>query len=49
MLAITLTKKMAEDLSAYLREVGVRARYLHSDITTIERVEILQGVTAWGL
>ncbi len=43
-LAITLTKKMAEDLSAYLREVGVRARYLHSDITTIERVEILRGL-----
>jgi len=43
-LAITLTKKMAEDLSAYLQEVGVRARYLHSDITTIERVEILRGL-----
>lgn len=43
-LAITLTKKMAEDLSAYLREVGVKARYLHSDITTIERVEILRGL-----
>jgi excinuclease ABC subunit B len=35
---------MAEDLSAYLREVGIRARYLHSDITTIERVEILRGL-----
>jgi excinuclease ABC subunit B len=43
-LAITLTKKMSEDLSAYLREIGVRARYLHSDITTIERVEILRGL-----
>ena len=43
-LAITLTKKMAEDLSAYLREVGIRARYLHSDITTLERVEILRGL-----
>ncbi len=43
-LAITLTKKMAEDLSSYLREIGVRARYLHSDITTIERVEILRGL-----
>jgi excinuclease ABC subunit B len=43
-LAITLTKKMAEDLAAYLREIGVRARYLHSDITTIERVEILRGL-----
>ncbi len=43
-LAITLTKKMAEDLAAYLREIGVKARYLHSDITTIERVEILRGL-----
>ncbi len=43
-LAITLTKKMSEDLSAYLREVGIKARYLHSDITTIERVEILRGL-----
>ncbi len=43
-LAITLTKKMSEDLSAYLREIGIRARYLHSDITTIERVEILRGL-----
>lgn len=43
-LAITLTKKMAEDLSAYLREMGIKARYLHSDITTIERVEILRGL-----
>jgi excinuclease ABC subunit B len=43
-LAITLTKKMSEDLAAYFREVGIRARYLHSDITTIERVEILRGL-----
>jgi excinuclease ABC subunit B len=43
-LAITLTKKMSEDLSAYLREIGIRARYLHADITTIERVEILRGL-----
>ncbi len=43
-LAITLTKKMSEDLAAYLREVGIRTRYLHSDITTIERVEILRGL-----
>jgi excinuclease ABC subunit B len=35
---------MAEDLSTYLREIGVKARYLHSDITTIERVEILRGL-----
>ncbi len=43
-LVVTLTKKMAEDLSAYLREIGIRARYLHADITTIERVEILRGL-----
>ncbi len=43
-LAITLTKKMSEDLAAYLRELGIRSRYLHSDITTIERVEILRGL-----
>ena len=43
-LAITLTKKMSEDLSQYLRELGIRSRYLHSDITTIERVEILRGL-----
>jgi excinuclease ABC subunit B len=35
---------MAEDLAAYLREIGIKARYLHSDITTIERVEILRGL-----
>jgi len=43
-LVTTLTKKMAEDLSTYLRELGIAARYLHSDITTIERVEILRGL-----
>ena len=35
---------MTEDLSAYLREIGVRSKYLHSDIETIERVEILRGL-----
>lgn len=43
-LITTLTKKMSEDLSLYLREIGVRSRYLHSDIDTIERVEILRGL-----
>ena len=43
-LAITLTKKMAEDLSEYLREVGIACRYLHSDINAIDRVEILRGL-----
>lgn len=43
-LVTTLTKKMAENLSAYLREVGIKCRYLHSDIHTLERVEILHGL-----
>ncbi len=41
-LVTTLTKKMAEDLSAYLEEKGLKVRYLHSEIDTIERVEILR-------
>ncbi|MEI8104032.1 MAG: excinuclease ABC subunit UvrB [Candidatus Moraniibacteriota bacterium] len=40
-MATTLTKKMAEDLSTYLKEQGVRAEYLHSDIKTIDRIKIL--------
>jgi len=40
-LATTLTKKMAEDLSLYLKERGVKAEYLHSEIKTIERIQIL--------
>ncbi len=43
-LVTTLTKKMAEDLTDYLLEVGVRARYLHSDIDTLERVQILRDL-----
>src|SRR5881394_1453991 len=42
-LVTTLTKRTAEDLSDYLRDVGLKVRYLHSDIDTIERVEILRG------
>ena len=41
-LITTLTKRTAEDLADYLREIGLRVRYLHSDIDTIERVEILR-------
>ena len=44
MLVTTLTKKMAEDLTDYLLEHGVRVRYLHSDIDTLERVEILRDL-----
>lgn len=40
-IATTLTKKMAEELSAYLREKGIKAEYLHSDIKTIDRIKIL--------
>lgn len=43
-LVTTLTKKMAEDLTAYLREVGVRVKYLHSDIDTMERAEIIRDL-----
>ena len=46
MLVTTLTKRTAEDLSDYLRDVGLKVRYLHSDIDTIERVEILRGLRA---
>ena len=41
-LVTTLTKRMAEDLSEYLQSVGVRVRYMHADIDTIERMEILR-------
>ena len=41
-LVTTLTKRMAEDLSEYLKEMGVRARYLHSEIHTLERADILR-------
>jgi excinuclease ABC subunit B len=43
-LVTTLTKKMAEDLTDYYHELGVRVRYLHSDIETIERVEIIRDL-----
>ncbi|MEM8549827.1 MAG: excinuclease ABC subunit UvrB [Verrucomicrobiota bacterium] len=43
-LVTTLTKRMSEDLTAYLRESGVRVEYLHSDIDAIERVEILRNL-----
>ena len=43
-LVTTLTKKMAEDLSDYLLEQGLRVRYLHSNIDTIERIEILRAL-----
>jgi excinuclease ABC subunit B len=43
-LVTTLTKRMAEDLTEYLTDLGVRVRYLHSDINTIQRVEIIRDL-----
>ncbi len=43
-LVTTLTKKMAEQLTDYLREIGIRVRYLHSDIDTLERAEIIRDM-----
>ena len=43
-LVTTLTKKMAEDLTDYMREVGIRVKYLHSDIDTLERAEIIRDL-----
>jgi excinuclease ABC subunit B len=43
-LVTTLTKRMAEDLADYLQEVGVRVHYLHSEVHTLERIEILRDL-----
>ena len=43
-LVTTLTKRMAEDLTEYLREVGIRVKYLHSDVDTLERSEIIRDM-----
>ncbi|HNY62574.1 MAG TPA: excinuclease ABC subunit UvrB [Bacteroidales bacterium] len=48
-LVTTLTKKMAEELSSYLIRIGVRTKYIHSDIETLERVEILQDLRAGSI
>jgi len=45
-LVTTLTKRTAEDLTDYLRDIGLKVRYIHSDIDTIERVEILRSLRA---
>jgi excinuclease ABC subunit B len=45
-LVTTLTKRMAEDLTGYLKELGIRVNYLHSDIDTVERVQIIRGLRA---
>ena len=43
-LVTTLTKRMAEDLTDYMRDVGIRVKYLHSDIDTLERTEIIRDM-----
>lgn len=43
-LVTTLTKKMAEDLTEYLKEAGIKTRYMHSEIAALERVEIIRGL-----
>lgn len=43
-LVTTLTKRMAEDLTEYLRDAGIRVRYLHSDIDTLERAQIIRDM-----
>src|SRR6202011_934893 len=43
-LVTTLTKRMAEDLSEYFSEIGVRCRYLHSEIETLDRIKILRDL-----
>ena len=43
-LVTTLTKKMAEDLTDYLKEIGIKVRYMHSDIKTLERMQILRDL-----
>ena len=49
MLVTTLTKKMAEDLTEYLKNAGIRVRYMHSDVQTIERMEIIRRPAAGGI
>ena len=43
-LVTTLTKRMAEDLTEYFHEHGIRVRYMHSDIETLERIEIIRDL-----
>ena len=43
-LVTTLTKRMAEDLTEYMTEAGIKVRYLHSDVDTLERIEIIRDL-----
>jgi excinuclease ABC subunit B len=45
-LVTTLTKRMAEDLSEYLQEIGIKVQYLHSEVQTLDRIDILQDLRA---
>ena len=46
-LVTTLTKKMSEDLTDYLKEIGIKVQYLHSEIKTLERIEIIRDLATW--
>ena len=48
-LVTTLTKKLAEELSEYLADRGIKTRYLHSEIQTLERTEIIRELRSWDL
>ena len=48
-LVTTLTKRMSEDLTEYYREVGVRCRYMHSEIETLDRIKILRDLRVASL
>ncbi len=48
-LITTLTKKMSEDLTNYLKEIGIKVKYLHSDIVTLERTEIIRDLRLGNL
>ena len=43
-LVTTLTKKMSEDLTDYLKEIGIKVQYLHSEVKTLERIEIIRDL-----
>ena len=47
-LVTTLTKRMAEDLTDYLKEAGIRVKYLHADIDTLERQKIIRDTDDWS-
>ena len=48
-LVTTLTKRMAEELNTYLNNLKIKTRYIHSDVDTMERVEILQGLRSFQI